>query len=72
MDRSLRARVLVSEAQAMGLSVEDLVAAAAGTVASSSAVPTVSDYLATIMPTLHQGHAAHLPDLFAAGRDADR
>jgi integrase len=55
MDRQLRARVVVSEARAMGLSVQDLVAAAAGAPASSSDVPTVSEYLRRIEPTFSPG-----------------
>ena len=51
MDRRLRARVVVTEAQALGLSVNDLVAAAAGAPAGPSEVPTVSEYL----PVLLQG-----------------
>jgi site-specific recombinase XerD len=51
MDRLLRARVLFSEAQAMGLSVQDLVTAAAGAPATREDVPTVSEYLRRIEPT---------------------
>lgn len=55
MDRQLRARVVVSEARAMGLSIEDLLAAAAGAPASTSVVPTVSEYLCRIEPTFSPG-----------------
>jgi hypothetical protein len=55
MDRLLRARVIVSEAQTLGLSVQDLVTAAAGAPASREDVPTVSEYLRRIEPTFSKG-----------------
>lgn len=55
MDRQLRARVMFTEAQSMGLSVQDLVSAAAGAPASLSEVPTVSEYIRRIEPTFSKG-----------------
>jgi hypothetical protein len=51
MDRILRARVLIAEAEALGVSLDDLLAAAATTLPDRSApVPTVAQYLAVIRP----------------------
>jgi integrase len=56
MDRLLRARVLVAEAQTLGVSLEDLAAAAAAICTDSApAVPTVAEYLAVIRPTFPKG-----------------
>lgn len=55
MDRLLRARVLLSEAETLGLTVDDLVAASSDVPAVESSVPTVSEYLARIMPTFTKG-----------------
>lgn len=55
MDRLVRARVLVAEAAALGLTVEDLVAASSGAPSASRSVPTVSEYLAAIVPTFTPG-----------------
>ena len=55
MDRALRARVLGSEAQAMGLDVEDLLAAATGAPSVRAAVPTVSEYIAKVTPGFTKG-----------------
>jgi integrase/recombinase XerC len=55
MDRLLRARVMVAEAQALGLSLNDLVTAAASAPATREDVPTVSEYLRRIEPTFSKG-----------------
>lgn len=57
MDRLLRARVLVAEAETLGVSLEDLIAAAAAAALpdASEAVPTVSQYLEVIRPTFGKG-----------------
>jgi integrase len=55
MDRHLRARIVVAEAQTLGLSVNDLVAAAEGAPEGPSEVPTVSEYLRRIEPTFSPG-----------------
>jgi site-specific recombinase XerD len=55
MDRLLRARVQLSEAETLGLTVDDLVAAASDTPAVTPSVPTVSEYLAWIIPTFTKG-----------------
>jgi hypothetical protein len=58
MDRLLRARVMVAEAQALGLSLNDLVTAAASAPATREDVPTVSEYLRRIEPTFSKGPSA--------------
>jgi hypothetical protein len=55
MDRFVRARVLVAEATALGLTIEDLVAASSQAPRASSAVPTVAEYLAVVSPTFTKG-----------------
>lgn len=56
MDRLLRARVLVAEAESLGVSLDDPVAAAAATLTDTAdPVPTVSQYLAVIRPTFEKG-----------------
>jgi hypothetical protein len=59
MDRLLRARVLLAEAETLGVTLDDLIAVAAanpaGAVRPAAAVPTVSDYLAVIRPTFTKG-----------------
>lgn len=72
MDRLLRARVLLSEAETLGLTVDDLVAASSDVPAVESSVPTVSEYLARIMPTFTKGDVADLPVVLAARRGALR
>lgn len=58
MDRRLRARVLWAEAQALGVTIGDLIAAARDMPADGRAVPTVAEYVDTIGPTLSPGTAA--------------
>lgn len=55
MDRLVRARVLVSEVEALGLTVDDLVAVAAAGPTERSSVPTVSEYIERITPTFTPG-----------------
>jgi integrase/recombinase XerC len=55
MDRLLRARVMVAEAHALGLSVNDLVTAAVGAPADREDVPTVSAYVRRLEPTFSAG-----------------
>jgi integrase/recombinase XerC len=59
MDRLLRARVLLAEAETLGVTLDDLIAVAAanpsGAARPTAAVPTVSDYLAVIRPTFTKG-----------------
>lgn len=56
MDRLLRARVLVAEAESLGVSLDDLVAAATATLSDTAdPVPTVSQYLEVIRPTFEKG-----------------
>jgi integrase/recombinase XerC len=45
MDRALRARVALAEIEALGLTIEDLVAAAPGPATHRSTVPTVAEYV---------------------------
>jgi hypothetical protein len=65
MDRLLRARVVLAEAETMGVSLEDLVAAASTMSASALAaidpVPSVSEYLAVIRPTFDKGTGPAAP-----------
>lgn len=47
MDRLVRARVLLAEAQALGVTIDDLVAASTYAPRSPSATPTVAEYVET-------------------------
>lgn len=57
MDRHLRAKVLLAEAESLGLTIGDLAqAAAVGTAASGvRSVPTVAEYVEVISPTFSKG-----------------
>jgi integrase len=55
MDRLVRARVLVAEATALGLTIEDLVAASSQGPRTTASVPTVAEYLAVVTPTFTKG-----------------
>jgi hypothetical protein len=54
MNRLLRARLLVAEAEELGLSVDDLVAVSAES-PSRRSVPTVRKYREQIEPTFSKG-----------------
>ncbi len=58
MDRSVRARVLMAEAEALGLTIEDLIAAAGQSTTCSVTGPTVEEYVATVAPSFSAGTAA--------------
>jgi site-specific recombinase XerC len=72
-DRHLRARVLLGEAHALGVSLADLIVAA-GTDPVAAPAMTVSDYLATITPTFTAATAATYRPYWrlAAARFGDR
>jgi integrase/recombinase XerC len=56
MDSLVRARVLLAEADALGVSVEDLVAASAGSPRTKGVdVPTVAEWVERIAPTFTEG-----------------
>jgi hypothetical protein len=58
MDRRLRARVLLAEAQALGVTIADLIAAARDTPTAGPAVPTVAQYVDSIAKTMSAGTPA--------------
>jgi len=58
MDRLVRARVLLAEAQALGLTIDDLVAASTNAPRSPSATPTVAEYVETVVVSFSNGTAA--------------
>lgn len=63
MDRLMRARVLLAEAEALGVTIEDLVAAsscppAAGSARRSPAAPTLAEYVDTVAPSFSANTAA--------------
>jgi integrase/recombinase XerC len=55
MDRLVRARVLVAEAESLGLTIEDLVAAARTRPRSPSGAPTVAEYIGVVERALGDG-----------------
>ena len=65
MDRALRAQVLMAEAVELGVSIDDLIVAAA--TLKVGAVPvTVADFVATIAPLFAVNTAATYENLLAA------
>jgi integrase len=57
MDRLMRARVLLAEAAALGVTIEDLVAESSGSPDGPSIVPTVAEYVETVEASFSQGTA---------------
>lgn len=55
MDRLVRARVLLVEAVALGVTIDDLVAVSSDTPRSLSAVPTVAEYVETVTASFSKG-----------------
>ena len=60
MDRLMRARVLLAESAALGVTIEDLVAESSGSLDGPSTAPTVAEYVETVGGELLQGHCRHL------------
>lgn len=58
MDRQVRARVLLAEADALGLTLEDLIAASTDVGRTSSSAPTVAEYVEIAAATFSHGTAA--------------
>jgi len=58
MDRLVRARVLLAEAVALGVTIDDLVAVSSDTPRSLSAAPTVAEYVETVTASFSKGTAA--------------
>jgi integrase len=58
MDRLVRARVLLAEAEALGVTLNDLVTAAAGSSTHGSSAPTLAEYVETVAPSFTEGTAA--------------
>jgi integrase/recombinase XerC len=58
MDRTLRARVLMAEATELGVTIDDLIAAAAALEVRAAAPVTVAEFVATIAPTFSPNTAA--------------
>ena len=57
MDRLMRSRVLLAEAAALGVTIEDLIAESSGSPRKLSPVPTVAQYLETVSSTFSKGTA---------------
>jgi integrase len=57
MDRLMRARVLLTEAAALGVTIEDLIAESAGSSAGVSIAPTVAEYVETVRASFSKGTA---------------
>jgi hypothetical protein len=66
VDRLMRARVLLAEASALGVTIEDLVAEASSTKTIPSSGPTWAEYVDSY-PELLGGNAGHLQDVLASG-----
>jgi hypothetical protein len=63
MDRLVRARVLLAEAEALGVTFDDLVAAASsssgrGSSRSAASVPTLAEYVETVAPSFSANTAS--------------
>lgn len=74
MDRGVRARVLLAEATALGITIDDLLAAASVGPTTVSSAPTVAEYLDVVRPTFSDGTAAAYKSYWklAADRFGDR
>jgi len=78
MDRLVRARILLAEAAALGVTIEDLIAeSSAGALGTPSTGPTVAEDVNTVAARLLEGHGEHLQVVLAtdgrsAGRSTDR
>jgi integrase/recombinase XerC len=57
MDRLVRARVLLAEAAALGVTIEDLIAESAGSPDSPSMAPTVAEFVETLRASFSKGTA---------------
>ena len=57
MDRLVRARVLLAEAAALGVTIEDLVAESSGASSCPSTAPTVAEYVDTVRASFSKGTA---------------
>jgi len=58
MDRLVRARVLLAEATALGVTIDDLIAVASDGPRTPSTAPTVAEYLDMVGPSFSKGTAA--------------
>jgi hypothetical protein len=58
MDRLVRARVLLTEAAALGLTIEDLIAASSDAPRTPCVTPTVAEYVDTVGASFSKGTAA--------------
>ena len=70
MDRLVRARLLLAEAEALGITIDDLVVAA-GTPETSrqpASAPTLAEYVDTVAPSFSDNTAADLPVVLAPRR----
>jgi len=61
MDRLVRARVLLAEASALGVTIDDLVAASSDARRSTSTAPTVAERAATSARLRHGERASDEP-----------
>jgi integrase/recombinase XerC len=57
MDRLVRARVLLAEAAALGVTIEDLIAESSGASSCPSTAPTVAEYVDTVRASFSKGTA---------------
>jgi hypothetical protein len=57
MDRLVRARVLLAEAAALGVTIEDLIAESSGASSYPSTAPTVAEYVDTVRASFSKGTA---------------
>lgn len=58
MDRLVRARVLLAEASALGVTIDDLLAASSDARRPTSTAPTVAEYVETVATGFSKGTAA--------------
>jgi integrase/recombinase XerC len=58
MDRLVRARILLAEAAALGVTIDDLIAESSGASSCPSTAPTVAEYVDTVRASFSKGTAA--------------
>jgi hypothetical protein len=72
VDRLMRARILLAEAAALGVTIENLVAESSGFPGTLMPAPTMAQYVAIVSPSFSKGTAETLLVLLAPGGNPAR
>ena len=71
MDRIVRARVLMAEAAALGLTIDDLIAVSSNAPTSPSISPTLAEYVETVEGSFSSGTASTYKSYWLGATAAD-